>query len=262
MLMQPQQIHSYLRRFFTENKCRIINDQAYYIQVQLTVEMDKRIMNRPYYWQYIESINEEPSPAQLTFITDYNQVDKSVRGEVVHIGSARLTQLFQVTKELGSFVQMFERVTNNQGEKTILTPYLAVNYKISYYSDQTKEVFYSLGINLMTGNVSLGFQESLVKLNLSESSTGNIFQLPYVIKPERALERLDGVIEKFIQDDDHSWATEAMKRWEKDSQVLEYFYEGQDNKPERYEVEKKAMAEQYKARINIDVINGGLYYLK
>ena len=78
---------------------------------------------------------------------------KISRGEVVHFGSPRLSQLFQATKELGSFVQMYERTLVESETQTILTPWLGVNYKISYYSDQTKEILYSLGINLMTGEV-------------------------------------------------------------------------------------------------------------
>ena len=59
-------------------------------------------MNRPFYWKYLESTNGEPSPAQLTFITDKNKLVEDIKGEVVHFGSPRLSQLFQVMKEMGS----------------------------------------------------------------------------------------------------------------------------------------------------------------
>ena len=116
-------------------------------------------MNRPYYWQYLENTDGVPSPAQITLITDQNQLEEDIKGEVVHFGSPRLNQIFQATKDLGSFVHMYERVSENLGTKTILTPWLGVNYKVSYYSDQTKEMLYSLGINLMTGEMKHSFQE-------------------------------------------------------------------------------------------------------
>ena len=53
--MYPQQIHQYVRRFFIENNCAILRENDHYINVQLTVEMDKKIMNRPFYWKYVES---------------------------------------------------------------------------------------------------------------------------------------------------------------------------------------------------------------
>ena len=85
--MYPQQIHSYLLQFFNENNCQILNDNDHYINVQLTIEMDKKIMNRPFYWKYLESTDGEPSPAQLTFITDKNRLVEDIKGEVVHFGS-------------------------------------------------------------------------------------------------------------------------------------------------------------------------------
>ncbi|WP_318615282.1 YqhG family protein [Sporosarcina sp. YIM B06819] len=260
--MYPQQIHQYLRQFFNENNCQILNNHYHYIDVQLTIEMDKKIMNRPFYWHYLASTGDEPRPAQLTLITDKNQLGENIKGEVVHFGSPRLSQLFQVTKEMGSFVQMYERVTNTSDSQTILTPWLGVNYKVTYSSDQTKEVLYSLGINLLTGRVIDNFQESLSEVDLDVTISSNTFHVPYIIKPIRALERLDAVIDNIIQQEDHAWAEEAKKRWQKDRRVLEYFYEGVDNKPDCYEIEKEAMDQQYEARISIDIVNGGVFYLK
>jgi len=260
--MYPQQIHNFLLRFFYENNCPILSTNDYYVIVQLTIEMDKKIMNRPFYWRYQESIGSVPNPAQITFITNKNKLEEPITGEVVHFGSRRLAQLFQVTKELGSFVQMYEKVTDEFGANTILTPWLGVNYKVSYYSDQTKEMLYSLGLNLMNGEVINTFQEAICSIDLDRTVSNNTFNLPYIIKPIRALERLDSTIEKIIQQDDHSWAEEAKQRWQKDQEILEYFYAEVENKPECYEVEKEAMKQQYESRIKIEIINGGLFYLK
>ncbi|MET0787299.1 MAG: YqhG family protein [Paenisporosarcina sp.] len=260
--MYPQQIHSYLHNFFTENNCPILTNHQHYMTVQLTIDMDKRIMNRPFYWRYLESSGGEPNPAQITFISDQNKLVEDIKGEVIHFGSPRLNQIFQVTKELGAFVQMYERVSHPRETKTILTPWLGVNYLVSYYSDQTRETLYSLGINLMTGQIEDLFQESLAELKLDSIMSDGSFTLPFMIKPVRGLERLDAAIDNLIQNDDHSWAEEANKRWQKDRKVLEYFYEGVEDKPECYEMEKKAMDEQYEAKIKVEIVNGGLFYLK
>jgi hypothetical protein len=260
--LYPQQIHGYLEKFFTANNCDIINGNDHYMTVQLTIDMDKKIMNRPFYWKYLENTDGVPNPAKLTFITDQNQLEEDIKGEVVHFGSPRLNQLFQTTKKLGSYVQMYERVLDNPKTKTILTPWLGVNYKVSYYSDQTKEMFYSLGINLITGNMIDSFQEWISGVDLDSTMSKDAFNITYIIKPLRALERLDAAIENIIQQDDHTWADEAKMRWKKDREVLEYFYEGVENKPECYDMEKEAMDQQYEARIKIEIINGGLFYLK
>lgn len=260
--MYPHQIHNYIHRFFKENNCQILNNHDHFISVQLTIEMDKKIMNRPFYWQYVESTDAVPCPAQLTFITDATKLREDVKGEVVHFGSYRLNQLFNVTREQGSIVRMYEKIHNVESLKTILTPWVGINFKVTYSSDQTKEMLFSLGMNLMTGYMVDGFQESLNDLELDVEMSANTFNLPYTIKPLRALGRLELAIIDLIKQDDHCWIEEVNKRWKRDQKVLEYFYEGVENKPESYEVEKKAMEEQYEPKIKIEIINGGLFYLK
>ncbi|WP_313237554.1 YqhG family protein [Sporosarcina ureae] len=259
--MHSTEIHTYLHRFFKENDCEILHGNEHYLTVQLTIDMDKRIMNRPFYWRYIESVNETPNPAQLTLITDMQQLHNGMKGEIIHLGSPRLHQLFQVTKEMGQFVKMYERIEDTS-EQLILTPWVGVNYKVSFTSHQTKEMLYSVGINLMTGAVVKEFQETISMLDLSDQSSEQVFHLPYIITPVRALDRLDAVITQIIEGEDLTWVEEAEKRWRKDQAVLDYFYEGQEPKPECYEMEKQAMEERFKPRISVDVVNGGLFYLK
>ena len=259
--MYPQKIHSYLVQLFKENNCQLLNGNDHFITVQLSIEMDKKIMNRPFYWRYIESVNGEPNPAQLTLITDYSKHEESIKGEVVHIGSPRLDQLFQVTKEMGSFVKMYEQVNTKHGANPTVKPWLGVNYKVAYSSNQTKETLYSLGINLLTGTVLKNFQQSLSELELSEDNQQHVFAVPFIITPPRGLDRLDAIVESMVEADDHTWAEEARSRWEKDRKVLDYFYEGHEVKPECYEIEKQAMEEQFNPAIHIEIVNGGLFYL-
>ncbi|MGE7094224.1 YqhG family protein [Lysinibacillus sp. NPDC048646] len=259
--MFPHQVHSYLRQFFTENDCHILGEDDHYLTVQLTIDMDKRIMNRPFYWQYVEATDGEPIPAQVTFITDHTALTNNVRGEIVNFGSPRLNQLFQATRELGTFVQMFEKVDAAK-EQTMLTPWLGVNYKVSYCCDRTKEMLYSFGMNLMTGMILEDFQEVLSKIELDATQSENVFHVQYIIKPNRALQRLDAAIDTIIGQDNHDWAVEAKKRWQRDQRVLDYFYEDEEQKPECYEIEKKALQEQYDAKIKVEIINGGLFYMR
>lgn len=260
--MFAAQVHDYLYTFFKETNCDILLDEEHYLTVQLTIDIDKKIMNRPFYWKYIESTNSEPNPARLTLITDRTKVEKQLFGEVIHFGSARLNQIFKATKELGSFVQMYEKEDSSTGKFTTLTPYFCVNYKVSYYCDQTKERLYSLGINLINGAIEDNFHESICELSLDPKMPEGAFCLQYIIKPSRALERLDLMIQKIIQQDDHTWAEDAKKRWIREQEVLDYFYEGEETRPESYEIEKKALEERFNPRIKVEIINGGLFYLK
>lgn len=258
--MSPETVHHYLQSFFMENNCPILSDHPHYLIVQLTIELDKKMMNRPFYWQYIETTGDEPAPAQLTFITNQHELTEKITGEIIHIGSPRLAQIFSLIKEMGSAVKMYE--VGKPRVETILTPWLIINYKVSYYSHQTKDFIYSLGMNLMTGEVLKDFQESLLTRSLQTEIPKQAFCLPYTIKPVNAIDRLDAVLENVIRKDDHTWADEAQKRWAKEKLVLDFFYEDTVEKPERYQIERQALAEQYEAKIQVDVMNGGLFYLK
>lgn len=260
--MYATQIHDYLRTFFNETNCQIVEDEGHQLTVQLTIDMDKKIMSRPFYWQYIEATNSEPNPAQLTLITDRTKIQNQFIGEVIHFGSGRLSQIFKATKELGSFVQMYEQVEAKDGIQPTLTPYFCVNYKVSYYCDRTKEKIYSLGVNLMNGDLEDHFHESICQLKLADKKPDHAFCIPYIIKPNRALERLDLTIQNIINQDDHSWAEEANKRLEKEVEILNYFYEDNEERPESYEIEMRGLQERFNPKIKVEIINGGLFYLK
>ena len=260
--MNQQQIHQYIHRFFKENQCEVVEGNDDQLTVKLTIGMDKRIMNRPYYWSYVESGGVEAKPAQLTFFTNPELFSSAAQGERIHFGSPRLHQLFDVTKEQGAFVQLYERPAPNQTTQTTLTPWLAMNIKVTYSSDRTKESLYSLGMNLMTGAVIDGFQESMRKLDLDASMSPNTYYLPYIIHPKKGIERLESLMDRVIEQDDHAWMEEAKQRLVRDTRVLNYFYQDVDQLPESYAVEKSAIDAQYKTMIQVEVLNGGLFYLR
>jgi hypothetical protein len=59
-----------------------------------------------------------------------------------------------------------------------------------------------------------------------------------------------------------TWAEEAEKRWRREQEILNHFYEGVIEKPEVYEIEKEALRERFQPRIKIEIISGGIFYLK
>lgn len=254
--MLAEQIHDYLRTFFTVTGCEITEEAPDYLTVQLTADIDKRIMNRPFYWQFVESTKAEPKPLKVTFITKKHE-NQDIRGEYIHYGSMRMHQIFQATKDLGCFVQMYENM-----EGASLFPWVGANFKVSYHTDQTKEMLFSLGINLIHGSVKSNFQDWLIERTLTKEFPKNAYCLPYIVSPIRAIERLETAIENYIGHDDMTWAEEAKKRWRREQEILNHFYEGVIEKPEVYEIEKEALRERFQPRIKIEIVSGGIFYLK
>ncbi|WP_458412513.1 YqhG family protein [Schinkia sp. CFF1] len=257
--MQQEDIHNFLVRFFLSNGCEIMESSAGHLVVQLTVDLDKLLMNRPFYWHYLEKTGGKPNPFVLTLITDYKKAPAGCNGETIHFGSPRLHQIFKVTKALASHIRLFEQV--NHGQKTALQPWLVLNTKVSYICDQKKELFISLGLNLINGVVLDQIQRKLSKKTLTPKIPDYCFTLSPLIKPQSGLKRIENIIIQMINSDDHEWAEKAEIRWEKDLQLLDHFYEDVEEKPESYLIEKNALEEQYKPRIKVDIVSGGLFYL-
>lgn len=258
--MQQEQIHNFLEQFFMANYCQILEKSANHLVVKLTVELDKKLMNRPFYWHYLEKTGKKPETATLTFIT--NPKKRSTRnGEIIHFGSPRLHKIFQTTKELGAFVRLYENVAGTY-RSTPLYPWLCLNVKISFQCDHKKDFLLSLGLSLIHGQIVPDFFSELKKKNFTTTIPDYCFTLSPLIKPKSGLLRLEKIIREFIAVQNHRWAEEAIKRWEKDLALLESFYEGSDEKPESYEIEKEALKNQYEPKIIVEVINGGLFYLQ
>ncbi|MFX3624884.1 MAG: YqhG family protein [Ectobacillus sp.] len=259
--MLQHEIHDYLYRFFEATHCEILEKSKYFLDIQLSIEMDKILMNRPFYWHYLEKIGGIPNPMRLTLITDQNKVPEDLKGDIIHYGSPRLHQIFKATGELGAYIRMYEDVRPNNHAHIPLHPWLGVNMKVSYQCDRKKDMLYSLGLHLISGTIVSDFHETLQTIAMTPKIPDFCFTLTPIIKPQSGLIRLEEAVKSLILQDDHTWADEARKRWEHDLHLLNQFYHDMEEMPESYEIEKQALQEQYEPKIAIRIINGGLFYL-
>jgi hypothetical protein len=259
--VQQQEIHDFLIKYFQSNSCEIVENHPAYIVVQLTNDMDKELMNRPFYWHYLEKTGGTPNPMKLTLITDQMKAPEDIKGENIHFGSPRLHQIFESTRELASYIRLFEDTKPYQAGQSPLYPWLCLNVKVSYQCDRKKDVFISAGLNLISGEITEGFHHKLLGLQVTPKIPDYSFTLSPLIMPKSGLTRLDTYIRRTFENDDFSWAEEAVQRWDNDLNLLEQFYEDMEEKSESYYTEKEALRAQYEPKINISVVNGGLFYL-
>ncbi|MFT8319440.1 MAG: YqhG family protein [Bacillus sp. (in: firmicutes)] len=259
--MKQQEIHQFLERFFQANDCEIIENNQGYMIVQLTIDLDKELMNRPFYWHYLEKTGGTPNPAKLTLITNPNVAPKEVKGELIHFGSPRLHQLFACSKKLSGYIRLYENMEGKLQQHTALKPWLNINMKISYQCDRKRDVYQSIGLQLINGQIVSDFQKRIKKLALSAKIPDFAFTLSPLIMPKSGITRIENTINQSLLQEDHTWAEEAKKRWEKDLKLLEHFYEDLEEKSESLDTERLALQEQYEPKINISIINGGFFYL-
>ncbi|MBP3040698.1 YqhG family protein [Bacillaceae bacterium Marseille-Q3522] len=259
--MQQQEIHQFLERYFSANNCEIGDSDPGHLNVQLTIELDKELMNRPFYWHYLEKTGGIPNPMQLTFITDQKLAPEKITGEVIHFGSPRLHQIFQSAKNLARYIRLYENCPASINQHTALKPWLCLNLQISYQCDRKKDVFHSIGLQLINGQIVEQFHEHLLSFPLTAKIPDYVFTLSPLIKPQSGVNRIEKYIRQKIEQENHAWADEARRRWQKDINLLEQFYE-EVEKGESYQTEKKALQAQYEPKITVSLVNCGLFYLR
>jgi hypothetical protein len=259
--VQQQEIHQFLESYFKANNCDILENQQGHMTVQLNVEVDKELMNRPFYWHYLEKTGGVPNPMKLTFITNKQKAPENIKGEVIHFGSPRLHQIFASTKNLAGYIRLYENNSSNTGIQTPLIPWLGLNFKISYQCDRKRDIFQSIGLQLINGRIVEDFHDNLLTLPMKPKIPDYAYTLSPLIKPKSGLTRIHSLLNTRIEQEDASWAEDAKIRWKKDLDLLHHFYEDSEDKSESFETEKIALQEQYEPKIIVSIVNGGLFYL-
>ncbi|MCQ2011321.1 YqhG family protein [Sporolactobacillus sp. STSJ-5] len=255
--MQQAEIRDFLIRFFSSSDCSLLPVQNQsQLKVKLTKQMDKLLMNRPFYWHYIEQIGADAETATLTF--RFN--DQSDEGEFIHFGSPRLHQIFNTAEQMGRYIRLYQVVSSQASPA--LEPWLGINMKISYQCDLKKDRLISIGLQMVNGTLIEGFQSMLGKLELIARLPDYCYTLSPLITVKSGIQRIERFIASELETEPFEWADQASERWKKDEDLLDAFYEQAEKKPERYNQEKKALEEQYKPRINVRLINAGLFYLQ
>lgn len=260
--MLQKEIHQYLEDFFHANDCPIIANGPGFFTVKLTVDMDKELMNRPFYWIYLEKTGGVPNPATMTFITDKEKAPEDIKGELIHFGAPRLHQLFKTTKKLAGYMRLYEKPHIADNKRHIpLQPWLVLNIKLSYQCDRKRDIIRSIGLNLLSGIIVEDFHEKISHLAMQSTIADYCFTVSPIIKPESGLNRIEAYLKKELSESPHPWADEARERWDEDLQLLNHFYGDYEEKPETYETELQALKEQYEPIIKIEIINGGIFYI-
>ncbi|RHW41079.1 hypothetical protein D1B31_09035 [Neobacillus notoginsengisoli] len=259
--MLQQDIHDFLIRYFEANNCEITDRSNSHLSVQLTAEIDKELMNRPFYWHYLERTGGIPNPLTITLITNSGKEPEGVKGEKIHFGSPRLHQIFESAKSLARYTRLYQSHVSTR--QTALLPWLCLNVKVSYQCDRKRDVFKSIGLHLINGRMIEEFHDRMLEISLTPKIPDYSYTISPLIKPGSGLMRIENFLRSGIEAEKHDWANAAVERWKKDLRLLEHFYEdSEEEQNESYRIEKMALQEQYEPKIIISLINGGLFYLK
>lgn len=256
--MAIKNLDNFLYDYFSAHHCTISSDNEGVLRVQLTEEMDRALMNRPFYWHYIKKIGQPGQPMELTFITNHSKRDE--KGEWIHFGSPRLQQITTHLKRNEQHAKLFQKITN--GQKTALFPWLVVNMKISYRGQQKRDEMISIGLQLINGAMQLDMMETLKTVSLETTISDYCYTISPIIKPKSGYHRIEKVLESYISEQSLDWAEASIKTMREEINLLKHFYRSDDgDREEEMNKEIEEIKNRYDPYITFETINGGLFYL-
>ncbi len=263
--MNQVEVRQYLERYFDAHQANYVEKTPDYFSVQLPIEVDKDLGNRPFYWTYVERLNLEPQPMFMNFIFHSEKVPQNFRGEKITFGSPRLLQFFSSALRHGQYIRLYEHTDKRitpQGNNPLL-PWLGVNIRVSMICDVKKDRLLSLGFNLVHGTIVDSFLSTLNNKECKQVMPDFAYTIPPIFSIESAMGKIEGYIHQQIQQEDQSWAHQARERLSREMSLVEHFYV-ENSKEQKTEEKEKRLEElrwQFEPRIEVDIINGGLFYL-
>ncbi|HLR01336.1 MAG TPA: YqhG family protein [Virgibacillus sp.] len=252
-------LQTYLKEFFQIQECTVKETNNHLHEVQLTKQMDQALMNRPFYWHYMNSIGRKGQPLTLTFTTEQKSIENNV--EFIHYGSPRLQQIINYIHHHSKYTYLFEQVTVD--EQTPLYPWLVLNVKISYNGRQVMEEIFSLGVNLMNGQMVTNMMEHLDSLKLDLQIPDFCYPITPILKVTNGFNKVKNIIMQYVERQDNHWVKSAWDAIEEEIALLKHFHQGETNEYENhFEKDKIDIQKRYTPYTEIEYINGGLIYLR
>lgn len=249
-------IDQFLYTFFNANECDILSREKGVIKVKLTEEIDQAIMNRPFYWHYMNKTGQKGDPYELTLITD--RTKQIEQGEWIHIGTPRMNDIFRYMKKKCTFIKLYEQI--DAGRQTMLQPWLIINISLAFKGKQLKEELLSIGINLINGAFLENAMEQLKDVSLDSFIGDNCYKISPIISIMSGFRRIERRVHESLQQYNYKWVLESINELKNELILLGHFY---DKSEDVNNMKKEAMGiiHRFQPEIRFQIINGGLFYL-
>lgn len=268
--MNQTETQNYVTRYLDAMQCETIDSSPGHIQVKLSEKADRDLVNRPFYWSYVEKLGIEPQPVTLSFVFDPEQLPPGARGEHICPGSTRLQQIFHSACKHGRFVRLYEdsplNLINPRGSRPYI-PWLGINYKIEWICDQLRSEIHSLGIQLLDGTIHDNF---FAKIS-SRAWTPRLPSHRFLTKPQltidEAVTELEFYVQGYLDQVDDTWARNAERRMQDELERLEQYYRDRPSRineaeyQAEYERRMRETKWQYQPRVQVTIVNAGLFYM-
>lgn len=256
--MTIENLHDFLINYFEANQCDVEVEQDV-LTIQLTEEMDERLMNRPFYWHYVRKLNQQGQPLQLKLTTNHSKATKGI--DYIYFTTDRFKKIADDSLVKGRFTKLYQQTKTTQ--ETPLYPWLIVTIKITYLGKNQSEHLHSYGIHLINGTIIDQAFFTLQKKEWSMNVPDLCYPMSPLIKPINGFKRIDSYLIDQLKKNEHQWAKESFQSLTEEIELLDYFKAHNPSMDDTlYQQERANLESIYQPKIKIEPINGGLFYLK
>ncbi|REE84440.1 uncharacterized protein YqhG [Paenibacillus taihuensis] len=194
--------------------------------------------------------------------------------EDLYFGSRRLNQLFESSRQGGSYLCLFQepdKRSNHPLDSTAYSAWLGVNMKVEFACDMKREEFHSFGVSLATGQCIEQFHDRLLQYRMTPKLPPNVHTAKNAFTLTKAAAIAEQTLERKLRTYDYSWAAAASKRLNEELETINHYYQPllesaeEENKPqiaEQFERRQEEIKWQYEPRVTASAINCGIFYLQ
>lgn len=217
----PSTLYEYCERYFKTVGATILPSDENALCVEITRDVDKELTDRPFYWMWVEAMNENPPNTilYLQFKEDIQpqEIPKDAKPELITPGCYRLMRIYASAKTRGAFAAAYEN-------QSLLSPYAIFIVRVSFVSDRRIDFLESYAIDLTTLQVYGDVITRLNERNLLDERPLHAQILPVPLDMDQLFSLLLQCVRLDVQDRDHTWATEAHDRLQDELQKLDQYY--------------------------------------
>ncbi|MFC0329748.1 YqhG family protein [Paenibacillus sepulcri] len=86
--MNERQVHKFVQRYLEATNCHVMEKSPAHYLVKLSPKADRELMNRTYYWGFIDRTGAEPETMSLLLVTDKQKYDEAAAQEKIRTEKA------------------------------------------------------------------------------------------------------------------------------------------------------------------------------
>lgn len=237
----------WLQIYFTQHGCQVKQQDKLH-QIVLTRKLDEQLMNRPFYWKYMDMTGNEGIPSTISYHFNDNEMNENY----MHFGHPLRMKILAHISETQQYYTGFEQIDTSR--QVMLHPFFFMNLMIRFEGKHVREEMMSIGINLINGTIIPQFMERLMHVPLEHTISPFCYTVKPIISMQRAADNIHEAVYKHIEQLPHQWAIDSYREI-----VLADL---QANKVQPLNSNLKQIEQILSPTISFNIISGGTIYIR